>query len=146
MNYHGKFQGKILQIIDFIKCLVSYHFFGPRCIFIFSSFIPSITTKKFCPNSLHHITQNKLNVPADRIGSCIEMNVLKVVQHRCAEGLDSNGMCKYCSYCIQDDGMDKNTLSFPFVVPSFLLDMNEWDIICQEDLDMRNKARIPSIN
>ena len=27
MNYHAKFQGKILQNIDFIKCLVSYHFF-----------------------------------------------------------------------------------------------------------------------
>ena len=27
MNYHAKFQGKILQNIDFIKCLVSYDFF-----------------------------------------------------------------------------------------------------------------------
>ena len=27
MNYHAKFQGKILQNIDFIKCLVSYVFF-----------------------------------------------------------------------------------------------------------------------
>ena len=33
MNYHVEFQGKILKNMDFIKYLVSYVFFGPRCIF-----------------------------------------------------------------------------------------------------------------
>ena len=33
MNYHAKFQGKILQNIDFIKCLVSYDFFWTRVYF-----------------------------------------------------------------------------------------------------------------
>ena len=32
MNYHAEFQGKILKNMDFIKYLVSYVFFGPRCI------------------------------------------------------------------------------------------------------------------